>query len=771
MSGRLRAAWSVVAGTVAVVVLRAVLSTQARYPRVVADEAAYLAMARLLGGGERWNLGLASTYGPAYSALLAPWFALGLSPDAVYRAAIVTNIVLAGLTFLALEALARRIPGVTRPLSSGLALVAASLPALVATTNLAWSDDLAPLVFALLVLALLDLVARPRPLGAGLLVVVAVVGYAVHGRFLPLAPVVLGVVVVLGLARRLRWPVVAAAGAGLVVGLAAVQLASQALYDRLYDPGQVTQGLNEADRIGRLGPLVMSTTGQLWYLLVTTAGVAGIGGLALMATSGGQLRTAWAASADDDPPAAVAARWRRLLDQVVGRRFDVDSPSDDSVTRGDDVVSEVIAPTRAPRPTEPSGPPAPLATAACVALVALALATSIVFMTDRPRGDHMVYGRYNDLFVGPLVLCGLAVLAVSRDRVRTAVLAGLALVAAGASAVVLWRYRQGLLSGGYLVYPVLGLVALDHEGPPALPGATVVAVVLGVGLAGLAVALPGRARPVAVVAVTAALCVVGSARAVDRIDPSGTGDPRGFALVAEVLGPGDRLAWVASDPAFPIAPGFYRDQLYTPDIPSVRLAGTPWEDGEPFLVTGATHPGPAAAGYRLAWVDPGSALGLWVAPGPRQDALAADDALLPAGGLVPPPGGDRGTIRLEGPVRPTAADGADALSLRVVVENTSAIPWATATAGGDATGRVRIGVLVHLASCTPGDDACPVADRRADIGRWVPVDDGPVTVDVVLPLDLAGGSLPTDPDDLAVTVQLLREGASRFGPPVTARPG
>ena len=68
-------------GLVGVVVLRGGDVGRRAVPSpVVADEPAYLAMARLLGGGERWDLGLASTYGPAYSVLLAPWFALGLSP-------------------------------------------------------------------------------------------------------------------------------------------------------------------------------------------------------------------------------------------------------------------------------------------------------------------------------------------------------------------------------------------------------------------------------------------------------------------------------------------------------------------------------------------------------------------------------------------------------------------------------------------------------------------------------------------------------------------
>lgn len=685
------------------VVLRWVMSVDGRFPRVVADEPAYLAMARLLAGGERWDLGLASTYGPAYSVLIAPWFALGLSPEAVYRAAVVTNIVLAALTFLAFEALARRLPHVDRPLSVALAAVAASLPALVATTNLAWSDDLSPLVFALLLLTIARVVERPGPASAAALAAVTVGGYAVHGRFLPLAPIVIVVLVVLAAGGRLPVRLAAAAAAATAIGLALVQVGSEALYDRLYDPQQVTQGLNEADRITHLWPLALSSAGQLWTVVVTTGGLAGIGLVALVL--------------------AVPDRWR--------------------ATEGDGRIHRLAS---------PSGP---LEVLALLALVAMAFLVSVVFMTDRPRGDHLVYGRYNDLFVGPLVLWGGAALVTGASRIRTAATAlVVALVTAGA-AFALWRFRRATLEGGYLVYPVLGVVAIDQAGPPALRSITVVAMVVLAVLVGLALALPAPARGIAVVLVAAALCVAGSQRAVDRIDPSRHADPRDAATMAEVLPDGARLAWVADDPTNPLSTSFYRDQLYTPDNPSVRVQGAPWDAGEPFVVAGARRPEPSAAGYRLAWVEPGSTLGLWVAPGPEQDELDEAGDLLGSDGFGSDPQADEGSVRfVDGPtvggrVRAT-----------VEVTRPTGAPWPTAAPGGDPNGRIRLGVTVDGARC-----GCVLLDGRADIGRWVTGDQGRLTVEVDLALDAP------DDEDLTVTVQLLREGIGRFGPPATVTPG
>lgn len=708
--------WLLPVTALLVCALRVWASLDARYPRVVADEVAYLGMARLLAGGEPWNLGLASTYGPGYAVLLTPWFALDLSPDAVYRAGVLTNVALAGATFWAFEALARRLPGVDRPLSIGLAGVAASLPALVATTALVWSDDLAPLVFALLLLAVAAVVDRPDPWRLTALGAVTVVGYSVHARFLPLAPVVLGLVGVLAVTRRVGVRAAVLTAAGTVGGLAAVHVGQGLIYDALYEPGQVTSGINEAHRITRVRPLLLSAAGQAWYLTVTTAGLAAAGAV------------------------AVGATWLRHLDRL--RR---DRSLDDFARSADD------------------DGPSPLTTTVLVGFVAAAFVTSVVFMTDKPRGDHLVYGRYNDLFVGPLVVIGGAVLIRMRDRRR--LLAGAAAVAAvvaGLAAVLWWR-GQGRLEAGHLVFTVLGLVAVDPGGPAALRTATVIGGAAATAVLAAAL-LPGKARAIAVVAVSAALCVVGSVRAVDRIDPSPHVDIRGAAVIAEVLEDGDRLAWVTDDPEAPIASAFYRYQLYTPDNPSVRVAARPWERGEPFLMAGARNPGPVEAGYRLAWVDPGGPLGLWVAPGNRQDALAAEDRLLPVDPFEPPPGGDQGELTV---VDGVTASGSPA-RLRATLDVTlDGGPHAGVGSGGDATGRIRVAVTVTERDCDQpvGDPVCTVHDARADLGRWVAADAGSVSVDVDLTVPDT-----VDPSTVEVTFQLIREGVERFGTAVTVEP-
>src|SRR5690606_4147224 len=118
---------------------------------------------RYLAGGPKWNLGESASYMPLYSVVIAPGEALGLAPDAVYRWAVLTNVVLAALTFLAVEALARRTTPLTGWASVTVAALATSLPALVLSTRFAWSDNLAPLLFAVIALTGLRLLDDPTP--------------------------------------------------------------------------------------------------------------------------------------------------------------------------------------------------------------------------------------------------------------------------------------------------------------------------------------------------------------------------------------------------------------------------------------------------------------------------------------------------------------------------------------------------------------------------------------------------------------------------------
>src|SRR5699024_10401163 len=97
-------------GVIASMFARFLVTRRAVGPQVVADESAYLAMARYLAGvGEVWNIGPASAYSPGYSILIAPLFRIVSDPILLFRSIVVVNIVLGGLLVLLYEAVARRL--------------------------------------------------------------------------------------------------------------------------------------------------------------------------------------------------------------------------------------------------------------------------------------------------------------------------------------------------------------------------------------------------------------------------------------------------------------------------------------------------------------------------------------------------------------------------------------------------------------------------------------------------------------------------------------
>lgn len=534
---------------VAVVVGVRLWATQlAEFPYIVADETAYLSMGRLLGGGDGWNLGRAATYGPAYSLLIAPWTALGLSPDAQYRAAIYTNVAIAPGAFLLLEALVRRLTRLERPWSIVAALAGTLTPSLAVLSGYAWSDSLAVFAFLLVVYACVRLVEDPHIDRAGAAALAAVFAYSVHGRFAPAAVVVLVLFGVLGWRLALRRLDALLAAAVLVAGVVAVSMVSGAIYGRLYEPGgQVRQTTSELGRALRPGPLLLSVSGQVWYLLVTTAGMAGLGVIALMMVSLPRSRIV-SSGLERGPGAWITA-----------------------------------------------------------ALIAASFLCSAGFMADRPRPDHLIYGRYNDAIVGLLISLGLARLATAGSPRRHVLDAGAVMAVTAATGLLIWWLRGDLLAQPYNGLTIRSLLALGREGTDRVVHYTVVGVVL-TGLVAC-FALAARKRPGTVLVVMVLLAGAGTYRGVDRTLGVRGGDPRA-AIRLDGLAPSDeRVAYVVGPEVS--GKGFYRYPFYAPDLHLYRTAAPVWKRGVPWIMASPTRADIQAAGYEIVWTDPNADHALW----------------------------------------------------------------------------------------------------------------------------------------------------------------
>lgn len=551
-SDRARHLLPIVVGALAVMAVRTWASWTARAPQVVADETAYLAMARYLAGGPRWNLGESAAYMPLYSLVIAPAELFGLSPPAVYRWAVLTNVALAGLTFLVVEALARRTTRLSPPWTSVAAVIATSVPALVLSTRFAWSDNLAPLCFALVALAGLRLLEEPTPRRAFVFAIGGVLGYAAHSRFLTVIVVVAATLLVLGARRQLARGVVALDLLVMVLGVVVANRLLAVLVSTLNMSGRES---SEFTRVFQIVDLVISVLGQAWYLTVTTGGLATVGVLAL-------LHAGW-------------VRWRR--------------------------------------PGLAAGPMAGGEILLLVGLIGISFATSAGFMTDRPRPDHLVYGRYNDMFVAPLVVFGLAAVSTAWTWRRAAFGVGVAVAVATVPAQLLWSRRFEVLTGSFMPGTIMGLFALDPLATQRLRSIAVVATLVILVVAAIGAAAHVAGRPWVVFAGCGALLVVALVRATGTYEARYVQpDPSGVQEVA-LLRPGGEEIVCAMTAGCPLL-NFYRYQFYLPD----RTIDLRWDESwrrSPVVLAGKEGSDADLMhelGFELVWADPSSHGALWV---------------------------------------------------------------------------------------------------------------------------------------------------------------
>lgn len=524
------------------------------------DEPGQLAIARFVGRGARWNMFGHSTWRPGFGTLIAPatWFTD--DPVVVYRAALALNAVLGAVSCVLLALLAARLTGRSRLVAAGMAALVSLSPALLFTTNWVWSEALVQAAFLLFVLAAVVFVDGARVAWGVTMVAAAAVGFATHSRLLPLSASAVVLVAVLAARRRLRWPAATALVALLGALLVAIAAYSRWLVDRIWEqPAATNTAGSVLGRIGDPGELTVSATGQIWYQLVASVGLAGLGTLAALRV-------------------AVGGRRRQ----------------------------------RAGEPT---------ATDARILLLTIAplVGISIVFMTDRWRPDQVVYGRYNDAVTAPLVLVGLGVVLVAGVR-RLLVDGAIVVGAVAATAVVLrMTSNERLQERGLLRSMVLGLLGYLGHGRLHVLGVTVAAAALTVVLLVSAISLRGRPRTVLVGAVAAVLVLGGFVRTRPIVDTALNtwASPSSLAAVRGTVVPAGAMVRVriGSSAVAPKAQQRQRLMLYEFYLPDNTLyldGETPHGAWTPYVFAPLDDVDLRAQRARVVWRDPAAGIGLWV---------------------------------------------------------------------------------------------------------------------------------------------------------------
>jgi len=676
-----RRRWAPVAIAAAVVAVAAVVAAHLalmaplRVPVIHPDELGYVSNARYLARG---GLKPTTEYYPGYSLLLVPLWWLSRDPLTVWRGALIVNAVLAGgAVVLAWCLLGRLAPELDRRWRALIVAATAAYPAL-----LLFSDfSMAETAFAAAFLGVCVLAARAfddaeragagtpgwgrwAALGAGCGLLALV---HPRGFAVYVAVGLLGVLALAGSRRRGLAPLAALAG-GLAAGFAVTRVLVVALKDPASRFSAYSPGgiLSRAASVhGALG-LVSEAGGQMFYLSVATLGLV---------------------------PFGLWLSLRALRAAVGGDRR------------------------------------ATVMTRAFVGLAFLGVwAVSSLFMNLGTRADKLIYGRYNDGAVAPLLLLALAELArpaasraLGPGRARLRAVA--TWVVAGAGTLVVSAAFTGLGHPGSEVHGPLNPVNVIAIVPyiTHFGGKVEVLALLGVGLAGLAIlALVAVRWPAVAVAALAALFVAlavrtqatyilpGSrARAVQNAVPLALA-----GLRAHTTADLSCVGWdqAAADDFFLYAAEFdlpsQRIEPYGPGLRDRTSCGPVVASPDPSFAT--SHPG-----ARAITVDPYERLALWVLPGTSEATLAADGWLLPAA-PTPLPAADRvDALAVDPSERSVAAGGAEALRV-AVTHPAGGAPWPTLlTYGGPAA--VRLSVWWEPVTGGSAPDTCtvPGASTRA----------------------------------------------------------
>jgi hypothetical protein len=364
-------------------VLHAGLTLSMEAPFNLPDEAAYLLNARHLAAtvgspAETADLRGNYFYHPGYSLLISPAFWLTRDPRSLYHAALLVNAVLASLTFVVAARIAQDALGVRD--AASIALIAALHPAALLLGCIAVPET--ALAFFLL-LSFWGTVQWLRGRGSGwALLAAAAAGflYWLHPRGVVVAPAWLLAVALLSVRRReLRPPLLALVAIVFVVlslGAALNQHLMETSWAGMEAAHAGGQYLTLLTTAHGWKLLLLTTLGQVWYLTAVSFGLAITGALGMVSRA-----------------------------QPVLRRRDP--------------VGQAV-----------------LIFAAPLALLTGASALLMAYFIDRGEesGDYLVYGRYNDAYLGLLLLFGLAAWS-ARDRsqiLRSSAIAVVILVAGAA---------------------------------------------------------------------------------------------------------------------------------------------------------------------------------------------------------------------------------------------------------------------------------------------------------------------------------------------------
>jgi hypothetical protein len=272
--------WPVLAaGWLVQVAIRLVLVVHQTIPVLIPDESGYLLAGRLLSGGSAGDLSARTFYQAGYAILIAPAFWLSDDPATIYRIVLAINSVIGAVLMLLAYVALRRLE-VPRRYAFVFANMVALTPALLYYAQFALTDAVLPVVVFGWLLAIHSWIAKGTPAYAMATSALAAYAYTVHARG---AIVLVVQVALLGMVFLWRWAPrkgVAMAGGVLFVGTMCGWTLNGWVKSRIYPGGVAPLGdwfMHRVSSLRGIGWTLSLALGQVWYVIVSTFGIAGVG--------------------------------------------------------------------------------------------------------------------------------------------------------------------------------------------------------------------------------------------------------------------------------------------------------------------------------------------------------------------------------------------------------------------------------------------------------------------------------------------------------------
>ncbi len=426
-TGRQRLA-SVVAGMTIAFCVHRIAAQDAIGPMWYEDEIGYLMNSRaMVEGGSSVRIGPMGFYSGGWSVVLVPLTILVNDPHDLYQAALILMSAIGALHVLPLTWLAENLAGIERRFSVAAATVVAIYPGRALMAGYLFTEAFFSLCFLVALVTVARWIESRSALSAMLAGVSVGWLYSTHGR--GLAPVVALLVAFLGASVVWRSLRPTAGLMGLVVTVVTSELLNRWLKSNLYELrfDRLSEGLGKFLEV-QPRSFVATSVGALWYVAVSSFGLAAIGCAVLVGRS-------WRAARERD---FTIEQWYVM-------------------------------------------------TLAFVAALTIPGFSWSVAAGDR-RLDYLIYGRHWDAVISFALLVGIGAIlrAESRHRLTTMLgvaSAGVVALAGVLKVVSLSAYLEGLPLAAALVAGIAPWIDLSTQRIPLAQatGATVLSlIVLGV---------------------------------------------------------------------------------------------------------------------------------------------------------------------------------------------------------------------------------------------------------------------------------------------------